>query len=41
MCNVISEIIETGDWDSFVGNDTWVGFRGDWGNVEKLVSSPG
>jgi len=30
------EIIETGDWDSFTGNDTWVGFRGDWGNVEKM-----
>eukprot|EP00092_Neocalanus_flemingeri_P017694 GFUD01019140.1.p1 GENE.GFUD01019140.1~~GFUD01019140.1.p1 ORF type:complete len:354 (+),score=85.06 GFUD01019140.1:245-1306(+) len=30
------EIYETGEWDSFSGNETWVDFRGDWGNVEKM-----
>jgi len=30
------EIHETGDWDSFIGNDSWVNFRGRWGNIQKL-----
>ena len=37
----ISEIYETGEWDSFSGNQTWVDFRGSWGNVKKMVSRPG
>ena len=32
-----SEILETGDWDSFPENLSWVDFRGDWGNQKKMV----
>jgi len=30
------EIYETGDWDSFTGSKSWVGFRGVWGNTKKM-----
>jgi len=30
------EMYETGEWDSFSGNQTWVDFRGSWGNVKKM-----
>jgi len=30
------EFIETGDWDSFPADLSWVDFRGDWGNQLKM-----
>ena len=33
-----TEFIETGDWDSFPADLSWVDFRGDWGNQLKMVS---
>ena len=33
----LAEILETGDWDSFPENLSWVDFRGDWGNQKKMV----
>ena len=34
-----TEFIETGDWDSFPADLSWVDFRGDWGNQLKMVSN--
>ena len=29
--------METGNWDSFPSELSWVDFRGDWGNQQKMV----
>ena len=33
----LAEILETGNWDSFPSELSWVDFRGDWGNQQKMV----